>query len=547
MLVRFAGPRLAGSDDDLVPVKLRRGGRTLGGSLSWDQPQPLAAFSREGPFGSMPVPKDVTVTRQVLAEPEAGLVDRTWATLADGTPLVTAAKRGKGMIVLFHVTADTRWSDLPLSGSFVDMLRRIVGTGRHDRRHRRTATRPHRARGGAADPHPRRLRRVRPADRRPRGRCRSGYVARATADHPPGFYGPPEGLLAVNTLAPADRLVGARLRAAQRAARGLSGRRAAGPARPGAAGGAGAARARRAGGVLPGRRAWRRSCAGARSARPRRCARGRDRGADVRLAGVRAGHRAAAAARRNAAGAPAIQRRPRRPSRPTSTSPCSATIETRLAYVVTGDAEVDSISKSGLQGLTLFLAQRTALEAGEPVGLDIARDELSFFPLIYWPVVPGAAQALARGARPHRRLHEERRHRAVRHPRRHHGAARPRRRNRAPGHGGAAHHPVVARHSRARAGAARPRADQDVLPAAGLPRPLQLRPALGRGAADRRRRRPTKASARRAPATASPRSSSPRTISPAPGRRAATARRCCRWCRASRASASSPSAPASTS
>ena len=127
MLVRFAGPRLAGSDDDLVPVKLRRGGRTLGGSLSWDQPQPLAAFSKEGPFGNMPVPKDVNVTRQVLAEPEAGLADRTWATLADGTPLVTATKRGKGMIVLFHVTADTRWSDLPLSGSFVEMLRRMVG------------------------------------------------------------------------------------------------------------------------------------------------------------------------------------------------------------------------------------------------------------------------------------------------------------------------------------------------------------------------------------------------------------------------------------
>ena len=51
-------------------------------------------------------------------------------------------------------------------------------------------------------------------------------------------------------------------------------------------------------------------------------------------------------------------------------------------------------------GLTLFLAQRTALEAGEPIGLDIARDELAFFPLIYWPIVPGAAKpspaALAR-------------------------------------------------------------------------------------------------------------------------------------------------------
>jgi hypothetical protein len=77
-----------------------------------------------------------------------------------------------------------------------------------------------------------------------------------------------------------------------------------------------------------------------------------------------------------------------------------ATLETKLAYVVTGDADTDAISKAGLSGLTMFLAQRTALEAGEPVGLDIARDELSFFPLIYWPVLPGAPKpspaALAR-------------------------------------------------------------------------------------------------------------------------------------------------------
>ncbi len=96
VLVRFAGPRLAAGDDELVPVRLRRGGRILGGSLSWDQPQQLASFSREGPFAGMDVPGDVTVTRQVLAEPDLGLVDRTWAALADGTPLVTASRRGKG-------------------------------------------------------------------------------------------------------------------------------------------------------------------------------------------------------------------------------------------------------------------------------------------------------------------------------------------------------------------------------------------------------------------------------------------------------------------
>jgi len=69
-----------------------------------------------------------------------------------------------------------------------------------------------------------------------------------------------------------------------------------------------------------------------------------------------------------------------------------AALETKLAYVVTGNSEVDTISKAGLGGLTMFLAQRTALEAGEPIGLDLAHDELAFYPLIYWPIVPGAAR-----------------------------------------------------------------------------------------------------------------------------------------------------------
>ena len=126
VLVRFAGPRLAQGDDDLVPVKLRRGGRTLGGSLTWEKPQHLAAFTADGPFAGLVVPKDVTVSRQVLAEPDAVLATRSWASLEDGTPLVTGEHRGKGLVSLFHVSADMRWSDLPMSGTFVEMLRRIV-------------------------------------------------------------------------------------------------------------------------------------------------------------------------------------------------------------------------------------------------------------------------------------------------------------------------------------------------------------------------------------------------------------------------------------
>jgi hypothetical protein len=195
VLVRFAGPRLAAADDDLVPVKLRRGGRILGGSLSLGAAAAqLAAFARESPFNGMAVPDDVKVTRQVLAEPEAGLTDRTWVTLGDGTPLVTALRRGKGIIVLFHVTADTRWSDLPLSGTFVEMLKRIVAlagsTTVADAGAAKSAVRemvaPSRLLDGfgAFGPPPATARPV-PAD----------YSGRAISDHPPGFYGPPEGSL----------------------------------------------------------------------------------------------------------------------------------------------------------------------------------------------------------------------------------------------------------------------------------------------------------------------------------------------------------------
>jgi Domain of unknown function (DUF4159)/Aerotolerance regulator N-terminal len=374
VLVRFAGPRLAAADDELVPVKLRRGGRILGGSLSWDQPQQLAGFSHDGPFNGMVVPNDVTVNRQVLAEPDSSLSEHTWATLGDGTPLVTAGRKGKGMIVLFHVTADTKWSDLPLSGAFVEMLKRIVGlsgamastednaaTGASSAA--RDAVPPTRVLDGfgAFEPPPPTARPV-PAS----------YVGRATADNPPGFYGPPEGLVAVNTLAPADRLLPidfSLLNPRFEYFRTTEPQDLRGPIFLGALAlllidalvvfwlGGGLQR------LLP-----RRGLAG------------------LMIAG--AVGLAVAASQGTARAADADQFAAR------------ATLETHLAYVVTGDSEADTVSQSGLTGLTTYLAQRTALEAGDPVGVDLDHDELAFFPIVYWPIAPGArkpsAQALAR-------------------------------------------------------------------------------------------------------------------------------------------------------
>lgn len=378
MLVRFAGPRLAASDDELVPVRLRRGGRILGGSLSWEQPQQLAAFSRDGPFAGLPVPNDVTVTRQVLAEPDATLTDRTWATLGDGTPLVTAAKQGRGMIVLFHVTADTRWSDLPLSGTFVDMLKRVVNlagavelpeagqekTLASSSSEAKEMVAPSRILDGfgALGPPPPTARPV-----------VAGFSGRATADNPPGFYGPPEGLLAVNTLKAADRLQPLDLSTLNV------------------------------------------------QIEPFRMSEPQDLRGLIFLAALAlclidalivfflAGgiqrlfwwRRAAAAIFIGAGLTLAIASpRPVYADQAADDFAIRATSKTRLAYVITGNAEVDEISRSGLQSLTLFLSQRTALEAGEPIAVDPARDELAFFPLIYWPVVPDAPkpspQALAR-------------------------------------------------------------------------------------------------------------------------------------------------------
>jgi hypothetical protein len=365
VLVRFAGPRLAQADDDLVPVKLRRGGRSLGGSLTWEKPQHLAAFAADGPFAGVAVPKDVTVNRQVLAEPDAVLATKSWASLEDGTPLVTGERRGKGMVSLFHVSADMRWSDLPMSGTFVEMLRRIVdmsgytsnpGPGVASEASNETVAPLHTLDGfGAFGPPPGTAKPV-PA----------GFRDRATADHPPGFYGPVEGPLAVNTLAAADRIAPLDLT-------GLRARR-----------------------------------ASYTNAEPRDL-RGMLLSASLVLFLVDAiivaflGAGLASLLRRRAAAPAALAFALILSGLLIAPSPAGAdnadnkddfalkaTSQTRLAYVVTGNADVDSIVKAGISGLTLFLAQRTALEAGDPVGVDPAHDELAFFPLIYWPVVPGA-------------------------------------------------------------------------------------------------------------------------------------------------------------
>lgn len=73
-------------------------------------------------------------------------------------------------------------------------------------------------------------------------------------------------------------------------------------------------------------------------------------------------------------------------------------LNTRLAYVVTGDATVDGISKAGLTGLSTYVNRRTAASLADPAPVVPGQDDLSFYPLLYWPIVADAApdaQAIA--------------------------------------------------------------------------------------------------------------------------------------------------------
>jgi hypothetical protein len=365
VLVRFAGERLAATADDLTPTALRHGGRTLGGALSWETPKRLAPFDRDSPFFGLAVPDEVTILRQVLAEPEPGLAAKTWARLADGTPLVTAERRGKGLIVLFHVTADTTWSNLPLSGLFVDMLRKIVALAGAPTPEKDGAQSS--AVAGAATRAPARILDgfgalgAPPVTAKPIPADFSGI---GDASHPPGFYGSGEALIAVNALHPQQELSAAdygplRVQAgALNVAEPLDLRKYL----------LGAAFI----GFLADALAslWLGGAFGLRRVSTIATAL-----AVLSLCAIPLGHRVFAAEQ------PPISDRDK-----------DAALSIHLAYVLTGDAGVDETSRAALATLSRVLAQRTSLSPGEPFGLDPMRDELSFYPLIYWPVVAGRPQ-----------------------------------------------------------------------------------------------------------------------------------------------------------
>ena len=357
ILLRFAGPRLAAAlfesdtDDPLLPVRLRAGGRTVGGAMSWGAPKTLQPFAPDSPFFGLPTPDEVQVTSQVLAEPGPDLADRVIARLTDGTPLVTQRRIGQGRVVLFHVTANTDWSNLPLSGLFVSMLERLSIPG---------------SQGLATDPTLQGLSwtltqeldafgTLRPVADRTAVTGATLVAEPVSVDHPPGIYTGiymgPEGQMLARPVIGADTTLAAPIWPA-----GIKVTKA----------GVGDSMNLAHLFLLAA------LCLLALDGLATLWLRGglRPPAATVPIVAV--------AAMLLTLGSPDMAQ--------ADDAAIAATSEVVLAHVLTGDTGVDDTARAGLWGLSNTLFARTSVEPAAPVGVRLETDELAFFPFLYWPI-----------------------------------------------------------------------------------------------------------------------------------------------------------------
>jgi hypothetical protein len=313
--------------------------------MTWGEPKRLAPFPEGSPFAGLAVPDEVTVTAQVLAQPDPALAQRTIAALADGTPLVTRKPLGEGQVVLFHVTANAEWSSLPLSVLFVQMLERLAVAARVGvpaaGDFEGTVWTPVAlidAYGAVADagqmagvPGPVLVEAL-----------RAGRPGPAV---PPGLYQAGDRRVAVNVVAPGTVL-----------------ERAEWPARIPVEGL----------GVVP-----ERGLKGAvlTAALALLLA---DILAALWLSGRLTGARVAAVLAVAMLAAPS--------AKADEAFALRATTNVVLAHVITGDARVDAVAAAGLRGLGQVLYARTTIEPAEPMAVNLETDELAFFPFLYWPV-----------------------------------------------------------------------------------------------------------------------------------------------------------------
>ncbi|MBZ4022538.1 LytTR family transcriptional regulator [Rhodobacter sp. TJ_12] len=350
LLIRFAGPRLAAAEtgnDPLLPVMLRQGGRAIGGTMSWGEPRRIAPFDATSPFAGLVVPDEVTVREQVMAEPGPDLPDHTIAALADGTPLVTRTAFVQGEIVLFHVTANAEWSNLPLSGLFPQMLERLSVLARP------VAPSAEDLAGQVFTP----LKRLDGFGALFTAEAAAGVAGEALAEGPPGpalppgLYGVEGRVLALNALPAGRQLAPASWPETVTVEGDLAPRQ-----------------TRLQGPLLTAALA----------------ALLLDILATLTLSGRLRGARAMVLIGLALGLAPLDTRA--QDATMSDARAIAAADNVVLAYMPSGDAQMDAVSEAGLRGLSTILTRRTTVEPAPPMALDLETDDLALFTLIYWPI-----------------------------------------------------------------------------------------------------------------------------------------------------------------
>ena len=358
ILLRFAGPNLAdnvidgASQPPLLPVPMRGGGRAFGGALTWETPQKIGDFAADSPFADLIADPEIEIRRQVLAKPGTQTATRSWAYLGDGTPLVTAKTQEQGLIVLFHVPATPGWSDLPISGVFVDMLRRIItlAPGGLSRADADATYAPLRVLDGYG------------RFQRPAGGARPAPAKAATTPGtplaPPGFYGSPDTPLAINAITSETNLISLKSTGAYD---GLASRSFAGdPPRE----------------LAP----WLFLIAAMLVALDTLIA--------LFLQGRLLPSRKIAATIIALVAVPLLTPTETlaQPRAPIDQAALKTATNMRFGHILTGNNNVDRLVKAGLDGLSYELERRTAVSPDEAVGVNLETDDLNVFPLLYWPV-----------------------------------------------------------------------------------------------------------------------------------------------------------------
>ncbi|HMB14259.1 MAG TPA: DUF4159 domain-containing protein, partial [Roseovarius sp.] len=307
----------------------------------------LAPFPDGSPFQGLDIPGDVTVSAQVMAQPDPTLAERVIAQLTDGTPLVTRKRIGAGQVVLFHVTANAEWSSLPLSGLFVQMLERLAVSSAMAppdmAELEGTTWQPVEVLDGFG--------RLDDAGTRPGVAGEDLLNAPLGPELLPGLYDGPERRMARNVVTDETTLTPMTW-----------------PARIPVEGLARAPETPLGGWLLAAALVLLTA----------------DILASLALSGRLWPARAAAVlVLALSLGTPQQAQ-----AQESDARAIEATSEVVLAHVITGNTDVDDAARAGLRGLGRMLTFRTSIEPDPPISVNLETDELAFYPILYWPITP---------------------------------------------------------------------------------------------------------------------------------------------------------------